>query len=272
MTNDTTTLNGALSELGETLATNITSKGVSASASDGLTTLANKVLQITGGGGSTTLFEDDCSSASGLTNYGSSECIRGSNASFTMTYNATENAYECNGSGNYHAYIPIPALKDEDNYTIEAEFKTKNVQYNAIGFYLDNYGDTTSYGQSIYLTCYSHDFIRRLYNMSSDGSYNAMRNNNILCDTWYRISMTVDGDNFSFKLYDMQGNLMNSDTTTYSISNKSMGILLFCERGLSNSICYVRNIKAESLGGGSDCSQYTTQISNAIEYINGSGS
>ena len=47
MTNDTTTLNGALSELGETMATNITAKGVSASASDGLTTLAGKILQIT---------------------------------------------------------------------------------------------------------------------------------------------------------------------------------------------------------------------------------
>lgn len=46
MTNDTTTLNGALQELGETLADNISSMGVSASASDGLTTLASKVLQI----------------------------------------------------------------------------------------------------------------------------------------------------------------------------------------------------------------------------------
>ena len=46
MVNDTTTLNGALAELGETLATNISAKGVSASASDGLTTLANKINQI----------------------------------------------------------------------------------------------------------------------------------------------------------------------------------------------------------------------------------
>lgn len=35
-----------LEDLGELMATNITSKGVSASASDGLTTLANKVLDI----------------------------------------------------------------------------------------------------------------------------------------------------------------------------------------------------------------------------------
>ena len=51
MVNDTTTLNGALSELGETMAANITAKGVTASASDGLTTLAGKIADIQTGGG-----------------------------------------------------------------------------------------------------------------------------------------------------------------------------------------------------------------------------
>lgn len=50
MVNDVNTLNGALQELGETLAANLEEKGVSASASDGLTTLANKVLDIQTGG------------------------------------------------------------------------------------------------------------------------------------------------------------------------------------------------------------------------------
>ena len=41
-----------MAELGETMATNISAKGVTASASDGLTTLAGKISQIqTGGGG-----------------------------------------------------------------------------------------------------------------------------------------------------------------------------------------------------------------------------
>lgn len=52
LTNDTTTLDGALQELGELMATNLQTKGVNASASDGLTTLAGKILDITGGGGS----------------------------------------------------------------------------------------------------------------------------------------------------------------------------------------------------------------------------
>ena len=47
MTNDTSTLNGALTELGETMADNLVAMGVTgASASDGLTTLAGKILDI----------------------------------------------------------------------------------------------------------------------------------------------------------------------------------------------------------------------------------
>ena len=46
MVNDINTLNGALAELGETLADNISNKGVSASANDGLTTLAGKIKDI----------------------------------------------------------------------------------------------------------------------------------------------------------------------------------------------------------------------------------
>lgn len=47
MTNDTSTLNGALSELGETMASNLVSMGVTtATPNDGLTTLTGKILDI----------------------------------------------------------------------------------------------------------------------------------------------------------------------------------------------------------------------------------
>ena len=48
MTNDTNTLNGALMELGETLANNLNNKGIIANASEGLTTLANKIRWLPG--------------------------------------------------------------------------------------------------------------------------------------------------------------------------------------------------------------------------------
>lgn len=55
MSNDTTTLNGSLQQLGETMAANLVTKGVTgASASDGLTTLAGKILNVPSGGGGCT--------------------------------------------------------------------------------------------------------------------------------------------------------------------------------------------------------------------------
>ena len=52
MVNDLSTLNGSLTELGEKLATNLTNKGVTASPSDGLTTLVGKINNIQTGSGS----------------------------------------------------------------------------------------------------------------------------------------------------------------------------------------------------------------------------
>ena len=67
MPNDTTTLNGSLNALGETLATNLTAKGVTANASDGLTTLAGKILDIStgsGGGGVTNIVQGNFTTSS----------------------------------------------------------------------------------------------------------------------------------------------------------------------------------------------------------------
>ena len=58
MSNDTSTLTGALSELGETIAANLVTKGVTgATASDGLTTLAGKILNVPSGGGATNIVQ-----------------------------------------------------------------------------------------------------------------------------------------------------------------------------------------------------------------------
>lgn len=193
------------------------------------------------------LFYDECNSASGLSNYGSSTLVRGSNATITMTYDSSMNAYALDGTGNYHAMIPIPTFNDLDSYTIEADIKTQNNQYNSIGFFIDNRNDTTSYGQSYYLTTYSKEWIRRLYIVSSDGAYNTTRISTLSADNWYHIKLTVDGNSYTGELYDMQGNLLKSDSTSYTINNKALGLFLFCERGTGLSTCWIKNIVAESL-------------------------
>ena len=255
------------------MAANLTTQGVSSSANEGLTTLAGKILDIQGGGGGgggSTLFEDKCNSSSGLSNYGSSVLIRGSNATITMTYNSTENAYQVTGTGNYHAMVPIPDLDDEDEYTIEADIKGQSQRFNAIGFYLDNRNDTTSYGDGFYIQTYDQKLVERQFRVSSDGTEHTT-SVSLSASQYYHLKVTVDGTSLTGELYN--GNtLIASLTNTVTINNKQLGIFLFCENGSPNSVCYIKNIKAVKLGSGSDCTQYQTEISNAIEYINGSGS
>ena len=68
-----------LETLGQTMATNITAKGVSASASDGLTTLASKISQIQTGGGATNIVQGTFTTA----NSG------GTTGSISLDYNGT---------------------------------------------------------------------------------------------------------------------------------------------------------------------------------------
>jgi len=87
LTNDTTTLNGALTELGETMADNLVTQGVTdATASDGLTTLAGKILEITGGGGLSLTITLALSSSSNSINLGQSVTLT---ATLTASYDGT---------------------------------------------------------------------------------------------------------------------------------------------------------------------------------------
>ena len=192
------------------------------------------------------LFYDDCTSSSGLSNYGSSVLVRGTNAAITMTYDSTENAYKLSGTGNYHAMIPIPTLDDEDNYKISADFKAQNINANACGFFLDNRSDTTSYGLGVFIHEYNHEFASRQYKVSSDGTLVNQTGLSFTASNWYTIEMIVNGSTLTGNLYN--GNtLMATVSQTLSVSNKQMGLFLFCEKGATNSVCYVKNIVANTL-------------------------
>ena len=115
MVNDLTTLNGSLQELGETLASNITSKGVSASASDGLTTLASKVLQISGGGGGCTKM------VTGTFTTGSTRASTG-----TVTMNYTGTGYP----------IAVLIYLQGGAYNPDDEWYSTIAQYDADAFYM----------------------------------------------------------------------------------------------------------------------------------------
>ena len=332
MTNDTNTLNGALQELGETMADNLQTMGVSdALASDGLTTLANKILDIqTGGscyhiefseasytaiGGSATLeiylqenyapksgasvtvtgsdgsvyngitnsqgiasvtvsnvstattftasysnvsdtctvtvqtylFYDACDSSSGLSNYGSSVLVRGTNASATIGYDSTENAYKISGTGNYFAGIPITPLKDLDNFKVTAEMKCGvNNWLCQIGFYTRDYTDTTKQAYSTHL--FGDARYRWLYvTPTKDGSYQAINTSSAHYTSYTKMEWIVEGTSIKMNIYDSNDDVaytITKDTVTYA--KREFGFWIGTEKGTSYA-CYVRNIIAEPI-------------------------
>ena len=142
MVNDTTTLNGSLMELGETLATNLTNKGVTASANDGLTTLANKINNIQTGGASCPKL------IMGTFTTGSS---RNTNATITLNY--TGSGYPImvavyinggsynNGSGGNTSWYSSTSRYDVGNYFMTKARTTTTPTYGTSG--ADNYGVVT---------------------------------------------------------------------------------------------------------------------------------
>ena len=103
-----------LETLGQTMATNITAKGVTASASDGLTTLAGKISQIqTGGGGG---------------------CTRLVTGSFTTgSTRATAESVTVNYSGNGYPIACVVYI-DGGAYNPDTEWYNTLAQYDADSF------------------------------------------------------------------------------------------------------------------------------------------
>ena len=182
MVNDTTTLDGSLQELGETLAANLTSKGVSSSASEGLSTLAAKILTIPSGGGG------DCTRM--VTGTFTTGSTRATAESVTVNYSGNGypiavmvyidgGAYNNTSGGNTTWYASVNrydvgtfyATKSEMNTTptyVSSGSVTANGAVVAI-IYKNSTSDSTSYTRTSNMTA-------KMYNSSNAStSYNCIR-------------------------------------------------------------------------------------------------
>lgn len=335
MVNDTTTLNGALQELGETMAANLTQQGVTSSASEGLTTLAGKILDIQTGGGScykiefsedsytavggsatleiylqenyqpksgatvtvtgsdsslysgitdnsgvatvtvtvnsdttftasysnvsanctvtvpTYLFYDDCSSSSGLDQYGASKNFYGgSQSTATLSYDSTENAYLYEGTGRYCSIKPITALLNKDNYkiTITIKHKSTNALCQPALYFFNN----TETRPDVYgIRHMGNGSIQAiLINGNNQGATTYASNSystGILQD-YFTLSLIKQGTTYTFNEYDKNGNQIftYSREITALSSNIAVGLAIWTEN-TSVDDYYIKEIKAESL-------------------------
>lgn len=331
MTNDLMT---ELQTLGAALATNLTNKGVTASYTDGLTTLANKILTIPQSGGhcygvvfdstsilglmgtgtvgvtiydnyspvngasltltgsdnstysattnsngyatftvtgtiNTTvtysltyqgitktctvqfiehLFYDTCSSASGLTNYGTNHWLKGSTATLTMAYDSNHNAYSFIGNTvDGFADIPIPSMDGKDGYYIEAEFYTVDTSTKGqTGFVFYSSSDTG--GNGVYyrdIAQLNRCGVLKFVSGSENGeSGNSAQSSLPVGGNWYKLRVEVNGTSLTGKWMKTDNTLIYSHTYTIpSYTNLRVGLAFLTW----NQYYYVKNIQADYL-------------------------
>ena len=242
MVNDTTTLNGALSQLGETMAANLTTQGVSSSANEGLTTLAGKILDIEGGGGGggeTIIYQHS------MTSDDSYWVTSGGNRTITYSSDGCTVLGTATSDGFYKL--------DESKVTIPSEFKC---EFEITGATEGAYSESTDF-------VVGNISIRKQSNklyvsqLSGGSTYNG---------TFPSTPVSIKVEFGSTVSVYVNGTLLGQ---TWTGDYQYIGYKTYNQRSMT-----VKNIKVYTGegGGGSDCSEYTTQINNAITYINGSGS
>ena len=254
-----------LEDLGELMATNITTKGVSASASDGLTTLAGKILQISGDTPTptpTVLFEDDCSTDR------SSEYSAVNISGFStpsIVYNS-DGYYTINSSGSGNKGLYIGNLSDLQDFKMTMKLNRIATSGNRqCGFGLT---DTSNY---IIGRLESTNNSMNVYSQTNSTNVFISVSQSISNGSWYTLQLIKEGNDYTINCYDAEGTLLNTGTgTNTTFDNVSTKPFLFLAWDSSKEF-RIKDIMVETLGGDTPCSQYQQQIADAIEYINGDG-
>lgn len=198
MANDTTTLNGSLQQLGETMATNLTAKGVTANASDGLTTLAGKIANISqsGGGGATNLVQGTFTTgSSGNTNASISLNYTGSGYPIFVAVWIDGGVYN-NGTGGNTDWYNSVSRYDVGFVAVNKARTTTAPTYGTSG--ADNYG----------VICY-------IYKNSTSNSTSYSRSSSMTANTYTSSSTSAAASNSMIRF---KG---NGTTLSYYVGNRS---------------------------------------------------
>lgn len=184
------------------------------------------------------LFYDDCSSSSGLSNYGTAILLEGGSAP-TLSYDSTENAYLISTPDTKSKCIPISVLTDEDNFKFEADIKPANKF--GMGFSVSG---GTGNGCVVGFSADSDNLYGWKY---TNGNFATLFSDvSGLVDTGYlHITVTVEGTSLDVSITDTNNTTKTKTATLPSYSTRYTGIGL--GSGTSNHYGYIKNIKVESL-------------------------
>lgn len=190
------------------------------------------------------LFYDSCSSSTGLTNYDLPVNVEGGDATATITYDSSMNAYKLTSINSGVKVYPIKQLDYEDNFKLSLELNITSSNSLCLG--LGILGSNNSYFGFILDNgrfCghrFDNDRWRENYIFDYPTYYN----------DWLKLELQVtNGVNVIATFKNLDGTVIATTSQTLSSSYHSQSKNKFClDIGYSSSrYGYVRNIIAEAI-------------------------
>ena len=202
------------------------------------------------------LFIDDCTSDN-TNNYGTGLQYEGSSLiTMSITYNSSDNCYRVMNSGRYMSLLPISSLNGTDNVEISAEINAKNTQdFTLAVIYSDDginsNGITVGSGYISTVNNNGNSYNHRYIN----GRYVGFGNGSLNSDNWFKVVLTKQGKDITYKFYTINGTLLLTKTwdltsvgADYSIStDKNIYGIAHYPSDASYGYGLIRNIQARAL-------------------------
>lgn len=200
------------------------------------------------------LFYDACSSAAGLSNYGSLHQLRKqSGPNGALSYDSTKNAYKFTVSSaddDGFVDIPIPTMDSKNNYYIEAEIYTEDTTTGGQGG-LVLYPTSDTGGNGVFfrdIASINRCGVLKFTSYAENGEAgNSQQSTLPVAGSWYKIRLEVSGTSVVAKWLQTNDTQVYSYTYTVPYTSGSMRVgLAFLAKSTSKAY-YVRNIIANNL-------------------------
>lgn len=191
----------------------------------------------------TYLLYDDCSSSSGLSNYGSSVVFE-RNSTNTLAFNTDE--YLLSGSTCCFSGREVLAMQGVDDGRLRIKFKmntTSNAAYNQFCIFCTD--QTLPQSSYPYGTRVRND---KKFQYFTIGNESTIYTHSVAYSTdWFYLEAIKEGTSWTIKLYDSSLTQLATDTRTLSsMSNPNWYFALLTDKGTNYSI-HIKEVLAEAL-------------------------
>ena len=199
------------------------------------------------------LFYDDCSSASGLSNYGTLHKLRTNSVDGTLSYDSGMNAYKIlptTANNDGFCDFPILALDNKNNYYVECEIYTTDTTTGGQPG-LTVYPTTSTGGEGVFyrdIASINRCGVLKFANWSENGeSGNSQKSSLPVGNNWIKVRIEVNGTS-------VKGIWLKTDdteiythtyTVPYTSSQMRVGITVLLKS--TSKPYYIRNIEADYL-------------------------